>query len=536
MYQCSNCNANLKFSIELQTMLCDHCGTTMDPYAVEDKGAAMESVVTEEEFEVTVFSCPQCGGELLSYEDTAATFCSYCGGSTILSSRISKEKRPQHIIPFQKTKEQCKEAYAKMIKRSFFVPKEMRDDTYISKFRSIYMPYWMYTFERNGPVVFKGVKHKYYDNVKYTDVYKIETEVEAEYKGLVYDASSAFSDALSNAIAPYEWWGAKPFTPAYLSGFYADIGDVSPELYEEEARKIAKDDMCRRLRQDPVCQEYEVSELLEDVMLNQEPKVELAMLPVWFLSFRKRDRVSYAVVNGQTGEVAGDLPIDKKSLFKWSCLWAIPVALLFILFLSVRASTFLVMTVALAMICCIISCSQKREIRAKENYQDDKGKWYPVTPGKVWRIRISLGDEVIYVIAAIGVALLMFGVYLVFAPYLSLTDTNGEAVGDLVGVAFYLLLPIIYAILPKGTIKTKNTANLTWSDFWDTLKKTGVGIAVSLFVLLLHPVYTWLYYAVALLTMGLITWDIMDIIDRHNLLVTREIPQFRRRGGEADGK
>lgn len=534
MYQCSNCNANIKFSIELQTMLCDHCGTTMDPYAVEDKGNAMESVVSEDEFEITVFSCPQCGGELLSYEDTAATFCSYCGGSTILSSRISKEKRPQYIIPFQKTKEQCKEAYAKMIKRSFFAPKEMRDKDYISRFRSIYMPYWMYTFEKNGPVIFKGAKHKIYDNMKYTDIYRIESEVEAEYKGLVYDASSAFSDALSNAIAPFEWWGAKSFTPAYLSGFYADIGDVSPDLYEEEARKIARDDMCRRMREDPVCQEYEVSELLEEVMLNQEPKVELAMLPVWFLSFRKKDRVSYAVVNGQTGEVAGDLPIDKKSFSRWSALWAIPVALFLMLFLSVSASTFLIMTVALAVICCIISCSQKREIRAKENYLDDKGKWYPVTPGKVWRVSISLGDEVIYLLAAVFVGLLMFGAYMVFAPFASMTGTSAS--GELVGMGYFLLLPVIYALIPKGTYRSKNTANLTWSDFWDTLKKTGVGIGISLFILLLHPDFGLIYYGAALLTMGLITWDIMDIIDRHNLLVTREVPQFRRRGGEADGK
>lgn len=535
MYQCSNCSANLKFNIETQMMLCDHCGTTMDPYAVEEKTDAMESVIQEDEFEVTVFTCPQCSGELLSYDDTAATFCSYCGGSTILSSRISKEKRPQYIIPFQKTKEQCKEAYARMIKRSFFAPNEMKDEDYISKFRSIYMPYWVYTFEKNGPVVFKGVKHKIVDDVKYTEVFKIESEVEAEYKGLVYDASSAFSDSLSNAIAPFEWWGAKPFTPAYLSGFYADIGDVDSKLYEEDARSIARNDMCRRMREDPECRKYEVSELLEEVMLNEPAKTELAMLPVWFLSFRKKDRVSYAVVNGQTGEVAGDLPIDKKNYMKWSCLWAIPVALLMILLLNVSPSTFLMLTVALAIICCIISCSQKREIRAKENFQDDKGKWYPVTPGKVWRVTINIGDDVMYVVAFIIVLLMMYGCFIALAPLMSLYGIE-EYISKFGGISVYLLVPIIYVLLPKGSYTSKNTANLTWSDFWDTLKKTGLGILLSLFILLIQPQFAVFYYGTALFTMGLIVWDIMGIIDRHNILVTREVPQFRKRGGEADGK
>lgn len=536
MYQCSSCSANLKFDIASQRMLCDHCGASMDPYEVEEKKDALESVIGDDEYEVTVFSCPQCGGELLCYDDTAATFCSYCGGSTILDSRISREKRPQHIIPFKKTKEQCLEAYSKVINRAYFLPEEMRDEDYISKFRSIYMPYWMYSFEKKGPVIFKGVKRRIQDDIQYTEVYKIETEVEAEYTGLTYDASSAFSDALSNAIAPFEWWAAKPFTPAYLSGFYADIGDVSPKLYEEDARSIARNDMCRRMREDPVCQEYEVSELLEEVMLNQLPKVEMAMLPVWFLSFRKDDRVSYAVVNGQTGEVACDLPIDKKSYLRWSCLWALPVALLMVLFLKISAPSFLVLTVILAVICCIISCSQKREIRARENYQDDKGKWYPVTPGKVWRFSLRLGDDVIFAGVGLFVFLIMLGANAIFAPFSDflVADVRG---GVGMGAAFsFMILPVIYKFLPKGVFRSRNTANLTWGDFLDTLKKTGIGVALSLLVLLLKPEGAIIYYLVALLTMGMIVWDVLGIIDRHNLLVTREIPQFRKRGGEADGR
>lgn len=536
MYQCSSCSANLKFDIVTQMMLCDHCGTTMDPYDVEEKRDALESVVGDDEYEVTVFSCPQCGGELLCYDDTAATFCSYCGGSTILDSRIGKEKRPQYIIPFQKTREQCQDAYAKMINRAYFLPKEMRDQEYISRFRSIYMPYWVYSFDKKGPVVFKGVKRRIEDNIQYTEVYKIESEVEAEYKGLTYDASSAFSDPLSNAIAPFEWWGAKPFTPAYLSGFYADIADVSSELYEEDARSIARNDMCRRMRQDPVCKEYEVSELLEEVMLNQRPKVERAMLPVWFLSFRHKERISYAVVNGQTGEVAGDLPIDKKSYFKWSCLWAIPIAIIMMKFLTLSAPMFLFLTVALAVICCIISCSQKREIRAKENFQDDKGRWYPVTPGKVWKVRFSLGDDIIFALIGIVVFAVIIGANAIFLPFAEMFGREHTDIVGLGGALFFLFLPIVYKLIPKRVFRSRNTANLTWGDFLDTLKKTGVGIGLSVLVLLLNPEGELIYYIMALVTMGLTVWDIMGIIDRHNLLVTREIPQFSKRGGEADGR
>lgn len=57
--------------------------------------------------------CPNCGGEILSTDNTAANFCSFCGASTILTSRVSKQQRPGYIIPFSKTKEDCKQAYKK---------------------------------------------------------------------------------------------------------------------------------------------------------------------------------------------------------------------------------------------------------------------------------------------------------------------------------------------------------------------------------------------------------------------------------------
>lgn len=545
MYQCNNCSANIKFDIASQMMLCDYCGATMDPYEVEEKNDALESVVADDEYEVTIFSCPQCGGELLCYDDTAATFCSYCGGSTILTSRISREKRPQHIIPFQKTKEQCREAYGKMMKKSFFVPKEMKEEEQIDRFRSIYMPYWVYSYERKGKVHFKGWKSEESNKNKkivYKKCYNIESEVEAEYKGITFDASSAFSDSLSNAIAPFGWWGAKPFTPAYLSGFYADTADVGSGLYEAEARDIARSDMCKRMREDPVCREYEIDDLLERVMLGTPAKIEMAMLPVWFLSFRWKERVSYAVVNGQTGEVAADLPIDKGQFLKWSGLMTIPVALLMMALLKVSASTFLLLTLALAVISCIISCSQKREIRAKENFQDDRGRWYPVTPGKVWKVSFHFGDDIAFLGVAFLFFLLVLGIVVCFGQLALIGNEDGlmemsyQLSKDWGWAAMLMLLPLVYKLLPKGLIRSKNTANLTWGDLLDTLKKTGIGILLSLVVLICHPTGELPYYLASLMTMTMTVMDFMDIIERHNILVTRDIPQFRKRGGEEEGR
>ena len=128
MYECPNCAGNLKFDISRQQLFCEYCGTQVDPYGYEKKRDAQEAEPLSEEYEVTVFTCPQCGGEILSEDTTAVTFCSFCGASTILDSRISRERRPGYIIPFTRTREDCRAAYGKMLRRAIFAPKSLKDE------------------------------------------------------------------------------------------------------------------------------------------------------------------------------------------------------------------------------------------------------------------------------------------------------------------------------------------------------------------------------------------------------------------------
>ena len=200
MYQCPNCGGRLIFDISSQSMLCEHCNTHYNPYKLGEGNSAEEN----KEYDVTVFKCPQCGGEIMSTDNTIADFCSFCGASTVLESRISKELRPGYIIPFSKTKQDCKNQYKKMMKRAWFAPKELKDEKYIDGFRGIYMPYWAYHVSQKGPVVLRGEKSKRRGDYIYTDHFSINGDMDCQYKGISFDASSSFDDNISEAIAPYD--------------------------------------------------------------------------------------------------------------------------------------------------------------------------------------------------------------------------------------------------------------------------------------------------------------------------------------------
>ncbi len=373
MYECPNCAANLRYHITKKKLYCDRCETAMDPYEYrKDKDAEEKN-----DYEVTIFTCPQCGGEIINEETTAATFCSYCGSSTILDSRISKEKRPKYIIPFAKTKADCKRAYSKVLKEALFAPDELKDPEHIEKFRGIYMPYWTYGFEKKEPVSLRGCKTRRSGDYLISKHYHINTELDATYEGIAFDASATFSDSLSNAIAPFDTKKGMPFTPSFLSGFYADTSDVGEGIYEADAEELFKKDLGKTLKRRKEFSKYGLGEeenySLKEAMNPTSKSADLCLFPVWFLSYRKNDRVAYAVVNGQNGRVAADLPIDIKKYLIGSFLISLPIFILLNLFFTLTPSVVLILSIIIAFICLIIANVQLTRITKRETREDDKG-------------------------------------------------------------------------------------------------------------------------------------------------------------------
>ena len=100
------------------------------------------------------------------------------------------------------------------------------------------------------------------------------------------------------------------FTPGFLSGFYADTPDVKSRVYEKDAQRFAYDTSAKMVENVPEFQSYTIKRKKDISTLCTETRnVDAVMFPVWFMSYRNKDRVAYAAVNGQTGKVVADLPI-----------------------------------------------------------------------------------------------------------------------------------------------------------------------------------------------------------------------------------
>lgn len=369
MYQCPTCGGGVRFDIASQKLRCDHCQNTYEPESFSTHGAAEE----ENEFSTTRFLCPQCGAEIIGDDNTAAAFCSFCGASTILESRISKEKRPDHIIPFKITKAQCTDLYTRMLRRSPFAPKALKDPKSIESFRGIYMPYWMYGFDYQGSFHVSATKSSRQGNYDITRYFDLSGNMDASFDGILHDASTTFSDDISESVVPYEINAIRDFHPAYLSGFYADTEDVNPNLYLNDADKLTQTYTSQAITGHPSFQGYHIDPGRKTAPDAVPRPAKYAMLPVWFMAYRKKDRVSYVTINGQTGKIAADIPIDPARYAIGSLLLAIPLFLLLNLLLSLSASVMLILSAIIAFITAIVAIVEHSHMQKKEHGDLDRG-------------------------------------------------------------------------------------------------------------------------------------------------------------------
>lgn len=514
MYECPNCGGNLKFHIPSQQMFCAFCDSKFDPYAIQKETDTLDG----DYFEANVFFCPQCGGEMISGDNDATAFCSYCGSANILSSRIRREKRPKYIIPFQISKEKCKNAYKRRLRKAFFVPKELKNPDFIEGFRGIYMPYWIYRISQKGRISLTGKKEKRRGDYVYTDYYDLTGELDAGYEGYACDASSGFYDNISQALGPYSIRKMQEFTPSFLSGFYAETADVNSEVYREDAEKLAVSATFEKVKTDRVFRKYGIRDYNGDNIsawqLNTGCEAtDSAMLPVWFMSYRNGEHIAYATVNGQTGKVVADMPVDEKRFFGSALLLAIPLFFVLNLFLTLRPAVLLCCSAVLAVAAALIYSAELSAIDRRETYEDDRGLQTknPEPQKKRGRQRKSISGNTVIAATLTGIILITFA----------------ASFGDI--VVWIGTVTAMCMVCASGFKKYKKLEKL--KNGYGFLFSAGA-VAIGCILRLWKPVSDLWYYGGAVLIMLTVIFILWDLIQNYNRLAMRKLPQFDKKGGD----
>lgn len=299
---CQNCGGTLLFDPEKKRMSCKMCGASFDVRDVEVKD---RTEYEEQYMDCNVYVCDHCGGEVIINSTEVSTYCIYCGNPTVVFNRVAKQRRPEFILPFSITQEQAVRILRARIRRSFFVPPNIKHFK-PEAVRGIYIPYWIVNANHYNASFLEGRVQE----GKRTETHYYERAGHCRFDNLLIDGSKALSDFISEKLEPYDLTSLKIFNENYLAGFYSDMSDLSEqeiinaanrrsdEMFREE---IVRHVMASGVR---VVDSYAYTEINDDKVY--------AMLPAWFITTKFNGEPLTILVNGDTGKVVGTFPFDKK--------------------------------------------------------------------------------------------------------------------------------------------------------------------------------------------------------------------------------
>ena len=334
-YKCPCCGAPLIFSgAELK---CESCDNTFLVETMQEMTEGMEasggdskydwesyeprSYEDTSEVNLANYSCKSCGAGITGDDTLGSTVCPYCGQSTIVKGQFEGTLRPDYIIPFKIDKKAAMAAFEADFKNAPFLPDEFKSRKKIEEMAGVYVPFWMFDCDCDANLTYNAQRVTRWSDSNYnyvkTDYYKLLRAGSVGFANIPVDGSKKADDAYMEAVEPYDYQDALDFNGAYLAGYLADKYDVSAEESIERANE--------RVKNSTISAFNDTTGFYQMVMPEQSRvsfsngKIRYSLLPVWMLNIKYLDKIYKFAINGQTGKVVGDYPVDegKKKKFFW---------------------------------------------------------------------------------------------------------------------------------------------------------------------------------------------------------------------------
>lgn len=327
-YKYPNCGGDIRFSPEKQGYDCEWCMSFFTQQQIQEIYAEIESQDLSENVDETqsiddfaehnnLYVCNSCGAEIVADEQTSATFCCYCHNPVTLKGRLSGEFKPNRVLPFSIDRNHAEQIFRDWCGKKKFTPSDFNSNKTLERMTGLYVPFWLADCNTNAYMQGIGKKVKTWSDSNYhytkTDEFNVIREAKIKFKGIPNDGEKKIDDALMEAIEPFDYSKLQPFSMSYLSGFYADKYDVTKTEVFPKIKQRVESGAMSILRDDAKgYTSLMVSNKKVDIL---RTNWEYTLMPVWFLNYKYQDKFYTFVVNGQSGKVAGILPLSKSKLF-----------------------------------------------------------------------------------------------------------------------------------------------------------------------------------------------------------------------------
>ena len=333
-YKCPCCDGAIEFSSIAQKMKCPYCDTEFEMADLQAYDEAIQQQTEDnmtwdtaaggewtegERDDLRVYICQNCAGEIVTDASTGAASCPYCGNPVVMTGQFAGELKPDWIIPFKLDKNAAVEALKRHYSGKRLLPKVFADENHLREIKGVYVPVWLFDTDAEADLRWKATRRRTWSDSNYiyteTRHYSVVRGGSIGFQRVPVDGSSKMDDALMESIEPFDHADAVDFQTAYLSGYLADKYDVDSEQSVARANE-----RIRRSTEEAFTSTvmgYDTLIPVSNHVNLQNGGAKYALYPVWLLTTEWQGKNYIFAMNGQTGKLVGDLPMDKSAFRKW---------------------------------------------------------------------------------------------------------------------------------------------------------------------------------------------------------------------------
>lgn len=271
-------------------------------------------------------TCDNCGAEIHLEPDQRSYTCQYCGSTYVFdfSPELTGRQAPEFVLGFAISPERARELFNRWLHtHARWTPLAIRRAARRGDLRGIYFPFWSFSMLAEsdwqatiGEYWYRQETYIAIENGK--SVTKTRTVRETEWwplagryhqfvSGYLISASTNLPQWVIDRLIPFHMAGLRRYDPAYLAGWACQ--EYTLERAEAEAK-------CREYYhqyQKQCVANFLPGDTYRGLVVNtvfSQEESDLILLPIYILRFEHKGKTYRLWMNGQTGEIAAQLPVS----------------------------------------------------------------------------------------------------------------------------------------------------------------------------------------------------------------------------------
>jgi predicted RNA-binding Zn-ribbon protein involved in translation (DUF1610 family) len=336
-FKCPQCGASTAFSAEDGGLTCKNCGYYEPPrqqavgkqakqyeFTVETMARAAQGWgVARKEME-----CQNCGAFTSVPVESLTHTCPFCGSNKVIQREAPQDVlRPRFLIPFKIDQKACHSIARQWLGSSWMTPSNLSKIGTLANFTGVYLPFWTITAATSADwkaEVGHQQTERYRENGEWKErtvtVWRWESgHVDLQINDLVIEGTARLSQKLLSSIKQFDMESLAPYEAKYLPGMQAQAYDVALE----KAWEIGRQQMREQTRS--ACVSRASTSQVRNFSMNldfSEESWRYVLLPVYLSTYSLEGKVFQVMINGQTGTISGQRPVD------WNKVWLVFALLL----------------------------------------------------------------------------------------------------------------------------------------------------------------------------------------------------------------